>query len=714
MRLGSPRTDGLQTMSPPGNRGLRGYAAAAAIIGILAFVCLGVEEMRWRTNLVVMQAMGRIEGLAWDDLWSMMRPGSPYYLRALQSTPNAYAIIVNPYNTDADREHGERLFQVWCASCHGAEGTGGAVPSLVGRTLKAGDSDWSIFQTVKKGRAELGMPPVPVADEEAWQIVGHVRALRNGSTTLSQDEDNRLHRLRDFNLAAERIETAAMEPHNWLTYSGTYSSWRYSELADINRQNVADLKLGWSLQLGTNEEYVETSPIVVDGIMYLSAPDNDVLAVDAASGTVLWRYARSVPQNIPLCCGRVNRGVAVLGELVFIGTLDSYLVALDAKSGRLVWETQVADYTAGYTITAAPLAVRDKIIVGIAGGEYGIRGFLDAYDSTTGARAWRFYTVPEPGEPAGDTWSGDSWRTGGGPTWLTGSFDPTLGLLYWGVGNPAPDFNGDVRLGDNLYTDSVIALDMETGALRWHFQFTPHDEHDWDSNQIPVLVDREVEGMPRRLMLWANRNGFYYVLDRVTGEFLHASPFVTQNWAERIDSNGRPIKLPSADPSPMGTLTWPGLSGGANWWSPSYSPQTDLIYVPFAEAPKIFFKNIEFELDEYVPGLRFEGSASVHTGEPLQNGVRALDPDTGEMVWEFLRPQPRRNVGRIGGVLSTAGDVVFFGDLLDFVAYDARLGRELWRVNLGGHINASPTTFAVDGQQRVAIPAGNTIYVFRP
>ena len=661
-----------------------------------------------------MKASGHLKDLAWNDLLPMIEPGSAFVLEPLLTNPNPYAVIRNPYNSAADQEDGAHSFSVWCASCHGADGTGQSAPSLVGRALKAGDSDWSIFQTITKGRLDLGMPPVPVAKVEAWQIVGHVRSLRNGSGETAETPSHGAHLLQHVNLAHTRIELAASEPQNWLTYSGSYSSWRYSSLDDIKVDNVANLKLAWSLQLGTTEEYVETSPIVIDGIMYLSAPASDVLAVDAATGELLWRYSRAVPKDVPVCCGPVNRGVAVLGNRVFIGTLDGHLVALDAKSGRVAWDVQVADYKAGFSITAAPLAVRDKIVVGIAGGEYGVRGFLDAYDASTGERAWRFYTIPEPGQPGSETWAGDSWKTGGGPTWVTGSFDPALNLLYWGVGNPSPEFNGDVRRGDNLFTNSIIALDPDSGELKWHFQFTPHGEHDWDSNQIPLLVDHDFGGGPRKLLLLANRNGFYYVLDRVTGKFLRATAFVTQNWAQGMDDSGRPILLADAEPSRLGTLTWPGLSGGGNWWSPSYSPHTDLIYVPFADSPKVFFKNSTLQENDHVEGRVFVGSASVATGEPLPAGIRALNPVTGEVAWEYLRPHPPRNVGRIGGVLATAGDVVFVGDLYDFVAFDSKTGRELWRVNLGGHINAAPVTFAVDGQQRVAIPAGNSLYVFRP
>jgi alcohol dehydrogenase (cytochrome c) len=405
----------------------------------------------------------------------------------------------------------------------------------------------------------------------------------------------------------------------------------------------------------------------------------------------------------------VNRGVALLGQHAYVGTLDGYLVALDVHTGKASWETKVADYTEGYSITAAPLALQDLIIVGVSGGEFGVRGFLDAYDAKTGALRWRFYTVPEPGKPGAETWENDAWKNGGGPTWLTGSYDPELGLIYWGVGNPSPNFFGAKRPGDNLFTDSVIALHAASGELAWHFQFTPHDEHDWDSNQIPVLVDADYEGKPRKLMLWANRNGFYYVLDRESGQVLAAKPFVKQTWARGLDEQGRPVLSEKAVPSLRGTLIWPGVGGGANWMSPSFSPQTGLLYTSFAEAPTVYYRSES--LPEHRKGESYIGSSSEPSGDPLIVGVRALDATTGALRWEHVGTQ-RRSVGKMGGVLVTAGGLVFAGDSEDFVALDARDGKRLWRVSLGGNVAANPISYSVDGQQHVVIAAGNAIFAF--
>ena len=368
------------------------------------------------------------------------------------------------------------------------------------------------------------------------------------------------------------LVNAAKTPGNWLTYSGDYAGQRHSALDGITPANVGKLQVKWVFQQPIREKF-ETTPLVVDGVMYLTVPPNDAYALDAETGVVLWEYKRGLPPKIIVCCGQVNRGLAVAGDRLFMATLDAKVIALDRKTGRLLWESEMIDYRLGYAATHAPLVIKDKVLVGVAGGEYGIRGFIDAYSVEDGKRLWRFYTVPGPGEFGRDTWAGDSWKTGGASIWITGSYDPELNLTYWGTGNPGPDWNGDVRKGDNLFSDAVVALDPDTGERKWHFQFTPHDVHDWDATQVMVLVDREFEGRPRNLLLTANRNGFYYVLDRANGEFLHAGPFVKQTWADRIDENGRPIRAPGKLPTEEGNLVHPAVAGGTNWMSPSYSPR---------------------------------------------------------------------------------------------------------------------------------------------
>ncbi len=502
----------------------------------------------------------------------------------------------------------------------------------------------------------------------------------------------------------ERILDAASEPGSWLTYSGSYGAQRYSTLDQIDRDNVDRLQAAWIYQARSTQKF-EVSPLVVDGVMYITEAPSDATALDLRTGRPLWSYRRSLPQGIVTCCGQVNRGVALLDDQVFLGTVDAHLVALDASTGRVRWDIEVADHTAGYAITVAPLALDDKIIVGISGGEYGIRGFLDAYDPITGERLWRFWTVPGPGEPGHDTWSGDSWERGGAPTWVTGAYDPELNLLYWGTGNPGPDFIGDVREGDNLYSESLIALDPDTGELVWYFQFLPHDLHDYDSTQIPVLLDAEFEGEPRKLVVFPNRNGFYYVLDRSTGEFLLGKQFARQTWALGLDEDGRPIEDPESIPDLDGALVYPDDDGAANWYSPTYSPQTNLIYQNVRE------KGATYYLADatYEPGKIYMGaSRRVVPGEDPKGFLRALNPLTGDLVWEVEVHSPPW-----AGLMSTAGGLVFSGTMEgDFFAADAYTGDVLWRFQTGGAVYANPITYISEGRQFVAIAAGSALFNF--
>jgi alcohol dehydrogenase (cytochrome c) len=500
----------------------------------------------------------------------------------------------------------------------------------------------------------------------------------------------------------ERLLKASSDAANWMTYSGSYSGWRYSGLDQIDRSNIHKLRVKWVYQMPTTL-MVETTPIVADGIMYITEPPSNVVALDAATGRPYWRYHRVLPDRINVCCGQVNRGVAVLGDRVFLGTVDAHLVALDAKTGAVLWDVEVADYKTGHSITVAPLIVKNSVICGISGGEYGVRGFLDAYDPETGKRRWRFWTVPEPG---GKSWAGDSWKTGGGPTWVTGSYDPGQNLIIWGTGNPSPDWNGDSRLGDNLYSDCAIALDADTGKLKWYYQFVPHDVHDWDAVQVPVLVDDEWQGKPRKLIYWAHRGGFFYVLDRETGKPLLGKPFETQTWAKGLDDAGRPIVLPNTDPTPEGTYLFPGVQGATNWYSPSYNPLTKQFYLAVWENRSVYRKGEQ----EYSPGNRYIGSVPLIDlpEDPGYGAIRALNPKTGDRMWEYkLHTKPW------AGVLSTAGKIVFGGsDEGYFFALDAESGKELWRQNTGGIIRANPVSYLDAGKQAVSIAAGNSIFTF--
>jgi alcohol dehydrogenase (cytochrome c) len=504
---------------------------------------------------------------------------------------------------------------------------------------------------------------------------------------------------------ASRLVNAKADSGAWLTYSGDYQSHRFSALRQITPGNVHRLRPLWVYQARDPGD-LQSTPIVADGVMYVTEGHSHVVALDLRTGSPLWRWERSVPDSLrTLGFGPTNRGVAILDSTIYVGTLEAHLVALDAHTGFVRWDVRVAPNDSGYAITSAPLAVGGMILTGISGGEAGIRGFVDAYDATTGKRLWRFWTIPAPGEPGSETWSGDAWRTGGGPTWMTGSYDPELGLVYWGVGNPAPDWNGDSRPGDNLYTCSLLALDARTGALRWHFQFTPHDTHDWDANQVPILADARVQGRVRKVVALANRNGFYYLLDRATGEFLQGKSFARQTWAEGLDPKGRPIVRPGTEPSDSGTLVYPSLQGATNWLSPAYNPATGLVYVPVREMGAIYYKREA----TYVVGTPFMGGGErAFEDDSAYGAVRALELGTGKQRWEFRLRSPLW-----AGLLATAGGLVFGGSNEGLVyALDARTGRPLWHFRTGGVVNSNPISFLIGGRQHVAVAAGRSIYVF--
>lgn len=519
----------------------------------------------------------------------------------------------------------------------------------------------------------------------------------------------------------DRIVNATEEPENWLTYNGDYMSQRYSRLDQITPDNVTSLELKWILQNQVFGAW-QSNPIIVDGVMYVTERPNSVMAVDASTGRVFWKFRHTPSENARVCCGANNRGVAVLDDRVFMGTLDARLIALDRINGQPLWNTEVADVNLAYSVTMAPLVVKDKIIVGVGGGEYGIRGYVAAFDAETGEQAWKTYTIPGPGEPGHDSWEGDDWEHGGASVWITGSFDPELNLTYWGVGNPGPDWNAGQRPGDNLFSDSVIALDADTGELEWYFQFTPNDGYDYDSVQVPVLADMAWRGEPRKVMMWANRNGYFYVLDRVTGLFLEGKPFVTVNWSSGLDENGRPIPTPQ----PEGMPTYPGNQGGTNWYPPSYSPRTGLFYFSAWENYATIYRAEE---SEYVPGQAFLGGGfsvlapspdaptiGIGRTNPINNwtdevgyaSLKAMDPQTGEAVWSYNQYDVSDS-----GMLTTATDLLFTGGREGyFHAIDARSGDLIWNVNLGGQIVMAPVTYMVDGIQYVSVISGNGLSTF--
>jgi PQQ-dependent dehydrogenase (methanol/ethanol family) len=516
----------------------------------------------------------------------------------------------------------------------------------------------------------------------------------------------------DGGVTVDRLEKAGAEPQNWLMYWGDYQATHYSGLKQIDTANVGTLRATWTFPL-PGDAVLEATPIVADGVMYTTQP-GVVVALDARTGRQLWRYSRPQKVKNPYEINPFNRGAALVGNRLFVGTLDAALIALDARTGRLLWETQVADSMLGYSLTSAPLVVKDKVIVGITGGEFGARGFLDAYDLVSGRRLWRWYAVPGPGEFGHDTWKDESWEHGGSPMWLTGSYDPDLNLVYWTVGNPGPQIDRSARGElDNLFSDSVVAIDPETGRRAWHFQFTPNDGHDWDSCQAVILVDRMWHGRMRKLLLHADRNGMFYVLDRANGQFLSATPFVYQNWNSGVDASGRPIVVPGSNSSPEGSFfVYPSLVGGTNFQAPSYSRLTGLMYLQYRESGQVYVSAPEaFEQGrQYIGRDSAAPTVVAKPGEPLPSaGIKAVDPETGKTMWDFKIFQSSLT----NGVLATAGNLVF-GAVRDgnLVALDSRSGAHLWHFQTGANINASPISYAVNGRQLVAIAAGNALYAF--
>jgi alcohol dehydrogenase (cytochrome c) len=493
---------------------------------------------------------------------------------------------------------------------------------------------------------------------------------------------------------------------NWTSYNGDYTGRRFTSLHEINVANVAQLRAAWVFHPG-NSQTLEATPVVIRGMMYVTSA-NDVFALDARTGRVVWHHQRPVsPGLLDDAAAHKNRGVGVWKNFVYTETDDAHLLCLDARSGAVLWDVQYADKTKHYGATSAPLVVKDEVIVGTSGGDSGVRGFVAAYDALTGKFKWRLWTIPGPGEFGSSSWPGDSYLHGGGTTWMPGTYDPELDTLYWTTSNAAPDFVGDSRPGDDLYTASVLAIDAATGTLKWYFQFTPHDLYDYDANETPVLVDVNENGATRHLLVQANRNGFFYVLDRTTGKFLRATSFVEKlNWAKGVDASGRPV-LSDRIPSPKGTDICPGVVGATNWFSPSYNPDTGLFYVMALEGCSTYFASPR----KFVKGETYYNTGTkVPPGEHFKKILLALSVADGKPTWRY--PQVGRG-DSWGGTMTTAGGLVFFADDAGSLeAVEAATGRALWHFNTGQSMHASPMSYAVDGVQYVAISAGSDVFTF--
>ena len=682
-------------MKKPSKLRSRLFLAVAALFvaGIAAAAAVG--SIRWRVQVIALHLGGKIPDITFKEVISYMLPGSDQSMASLIERRNPYAVIHNYRTSEADVTAGAELFLARCASCHGPDAGGTTLgPSLTGRELKHGDSDWAVFRTIRDGVPNTAMLATPdVTETQRWQLISFVR-FENVST--SDREEQKPASVLSAGVDVPYAEIAAKrEPgDDWLTYSGSYTGTRHSTLRQVDRTNVPQLALKWVHQFEGNPA-IEATPLVRNGAMFVSMPPCFVTALDAATGHTLWTWQCKPLTKHAVETGVPNRGVALLDDKVFFAAADARLFALDAATGKQLWVATVEQDFKTYFISGSPLAFRDVVVTATSSYQQG-RCVIAAYDAATGAERWRFNAIPGPGEPGNETWKGDSWRVGGGPPWLSGSYDPEEDLIYWGIGNAKPDYDANAREGDDLYTNAVVALRGATGALAWHFQFVPADNKDWGANQIPVLVDRAREAGVEKQLLWANRNGFYYNFDRVSGKFLRAKPFVQQTWTPGLDEKGRPLPLP-AGTQQEGQLLFPGNVGGTHWSSPTHYPERDLMIVPVLEQGMVYFTSMQ--------------SPPRASGRSFYTAVRALDAPTGELVWEYRRP-PRFVDNFMPGLMSTAGGIVFGSDQSTFFALNADNGEPLWSTETGGNIIAAPMTFTVGGQQLVSIAAGGDLMTF--
>ncbi len=620
---------------------------------------------------------------------------------------------------------GRTAYESRCGRCHGADGNGGDMGPAILPRLAALD-DGQLRAVIRDGRPLKGMPPNLVEDAELAHLVEFLRVMQRRAgvrplvrTTLQTTDgrpldglllnegfddvqvrtgDGRVHLLRR---AGDRVRPVTSET-DWPTYNGDPGGNRYTTLRQIDRETLPRLAPSWIFTV-PGATLLQVTPVVVDGIMYVTAP-NECFALDAGSGRQIWHYKR--PRTAGVMGGNANRGVAVAGDRVFMVTDHAHLLALDRFTGELLWDAELADWRQNYGASSAPLPAGNLIVSGVSGGEHGANGFVAAHDQETGKEVWRFWTVPKPGEPGSETWQGKDIEHGGAPTWFTGSYDPQLDLVYWPTGNPSKEYDGKDRLGDNLYASCILALERRTGRLVWYYQFTPHDLWDWDATQTSVLIDADWQGRPRQLMLHADRNGFFYVFDRRTGELLLAKPFVKHlTWASGIGADGRPVKLPGQKPTPQGTKVCPSQDGATNWFSPSFNPATGLYYVQTFEKCSIYTTSDQGEWQSGKPYLG--GSQRIAPDPRPQRILRAIDIRTGDIAWELPQPGPGTSWG---GTLTTATGLVFVGEESgSLMAVDAVTGRPLWSFQTNQTWKASPMTYMFDGRQIVAVAAGPNI-----
>jgi alcohol dehydrogenase (cytochrome c) len=625
-------------------------------------------------------------------------------------------------------DHGARQYAVTCAGCHGLDGSGSAKGSAIAKlpTVIA-RSDDELIAIVRNGVPGKGMPPLAtLGDDNIRAVVRYLRLLQatagpaaNGKTKAGTDA---MVPAKEQTVGASASpESASAVPidvqlsdlnqkevrENWVSYNGDYTGRRFSSVDEVTPANVSRLAVKWRFR-AAGAGVLEVTPVVVAGVMFVTR-SNDAWALDAATGKMLWHHARALSEGlIDDASGHINRGVGVLGTRVYMETDNAHLVCLDARSGKQIWDVAYATGNKNYGATSAPLIVKDKVLVGTSGGDDGVRGFVAAYDAQTGKEAWRFWTIPAPGEKGSESWPGEMYLHGGGTTWMPGTYDAELNTIYWGTSNPCPDFDGSVRPGDDLYTSSLLALDPDTGKLKWYFQFNPHDLYDFDSVQTPVLVDANFKGQPRKLVVTANRNGFLYILDRTNGKYLYSKPFSEiQNWAKGIDENGRPISN-NLIPDEKGVTVCPSYSGATNWYSPSYDPATNMFYFRSLEQCSLYKAKPE-------PFVEGQGYYATGTEQPVGKHpdwgyLNAFNLDRLDFTW---RNRLYGDDNALAGVMSTAGGVVAFGnDAKGFEIVDARNGKSLWTFNLGTSMHASPMAYAIGGEQYFAVAAGDEIFAF--
>ena len=643
-----------------------------------------------------------------------------------------YSFLAGSVLLAQDPAAGRLRFEGRCAPCHGADANGGEhAPGIVTRLNALNDQQLSTV--MKDGLPGRGMPGFVLSEQETRELTAFLRSLRpqprtgptaarvTAQTTTGETlqgvaihysdaldlqlrtDDQRIHLLRK---EGSRYRPVTSEV-DWLGYDGDPSGNRYTKQVQIDKDNVKRLAPAWVFAL-PNATRLQGTPVVAGGIMYMTNA-NECYALDAGSGRLIWQFQRPKTRGLAgNAAGGINRGVAVAGDRLFMATDNAHLLALNRFTGAVLWESEMADWQQSYNATAAPLVVGDLVVSGTAGGEQGVRGFLAAFDQATGKEVWRFWTVPKRGEPGSETWVGGDIEHGGATTWQTGTYDPQAGVVYWATGNPSPDYNGDNRSGDDLYSSSILALDAKTGRLKWYFQVTPHNVWDWDTEQPLVLVDAPWQGSPRKLLLHASRNGFFYVFDRTDGKLLRASPFLNKlTWAREIGPDGRPVVNPNQEPTTEGNRICPSSHGAANWYSTSFSPITGLYYLQTLEACNIYTKRPV----EWQPLRAFMGGSSTQAPDDnAQKILRAIDIQTGKIAWEL--PQTGPGTSR-GGTLTTASGLVFFCEDTDYLmAVDAANGKPLWRYPTNNVWIASPMTYQFDGKQHIAIASGANVISF--